>query len=195
MPTPNLNLYPPDGYRYEDPKAGVISGGNWPDVIRKLRDFRIRHGIAVGAPQTEIFNQFCSKYPEQCKPSISPENTKQGFVVDTRKVDFPRLVMNWLAAAYTKVNKGKLGWVSQEEAYRRAAICANCPSQAVWTTLCTGCNKNIHLLVDDLMRQRKENAVSRGLQGCTTHGEDVRLSVHLQQADSNNPKKPPHCWR
>ena len=195
MPTPNLNLYPPGGYSYDDPKGGTISGGNWPEVIRKLRDFRIRAKLPVGAPEKEIFEQFCARYPEMCKPSISPENAKQGFVVDTREVAFPRLVMNWLAAAYTRINRGRLGFVSQEEAYRRAAICANCPSQAVWTTLCTGCNKNIHLLVDEVMRQRKENSISRGLQGCTTHGEDVRMAVHLDQAESKTPKKPPHCWR
>ena len=195
MKVPNLNLYPPDGYSYEDPKAGLIQGGNWPEVVLKLRDFRRRSKQPIGKPEVDVFEQFCARNPEYCRPSAAPGQDTLGVQIETREVSFPVRVMNWLASAFTRVNRGLTKFVSQEEAYRRASVCASCPHQAVWTTLCTGCHKNIHLLVDEVMKDRKETAVCKGLQGCTVHNEDVRLSVHLDQPESTGTKKPTHCWR
>lgn len=195
MKTPNLNLYPPGGYSYEDPTAGVLTGGNWPEVILKLRDFRRRSRQPIGKPEVDVFTQFCERNPEYCRPSAAPGTDQLGVAVEVRDVPFPRRVLNWVAATFTRINRGKLPFVSQEEAYRRANICANCPHQSVWNTLCSGCNKNIHLLVDEVMKDRKETAVCRGLQGCTVHNEDVRLAVHLDQPESQNPTKPGFCWR
>lgn len=191
--TPNLNLYPPEGYSFRDARAGEITGGNWPEVINKLRAYRVRAGLPVGKPEEEVFEQFCGRHPDYCRRGgASPGSTVR---VAVKAQDFPYTVMNWLAATFTDLNRGKIKTVSMEEAARRAMICANCHRQTVWRTGCMGCNKNIHVLINEVMKTRKETPVSRGLQGCVAFGDDVRLAVHLDQKTKPVNEKPPHCWR
>jgi len=190
--TPNLNLYPPEGYVFHDPKAGDIVGGNWPEVITKLRAYRIGANLPVGAPETEVYEQFCRLNPSHCHGGELVNGQVQ---VQVKRGDYPMAVMAWLSLAFTKVNRQKLGFVSKEEAARRAELCANCPKQQVWKTGCMGCHQNIHLLVDELLKGRKETAVAKGLQGCSVYNEDTRASVHLDQVEDERSAAPKFCWR
>ena len=191
--TPNLNLYPPEGYVFVDARAGTVTGGNWPEVINKLRAFRVGAGLPVGDVKAEVFAWFCQRHPDYCRDGgVNSGETRK---VAVKQSDFPSQVITWLAAAFTSIFRQKLGFVDTAEAKRRAEICAVCPKHVVWRTGCMGCNKNIHTLVDQALKGRKEPAVAAGLQGCAVFAEDVRLAVHLNQPPKSADGKPGHCWR
>ena len=100
------------------------------------------------------------------------------------------------AAAFVK-SGGKL--VSQEEANRRAAICATCPYNAANHRKGPGCTscfaKRAWLFFQKKVRSDHDNELTY----CKVCGCNLKLKVHFPLGSIDNkgilPEYPAHCWQ
>lgn len=192
MNRPNLNLYPPEGYKYTDRRNGglVYEGGNWPEVFEKMRADRIRNKWPAGDPQAEVFEWFCSQYPRYCRDRKMTEAFER--MAET-PVGFAHTMMNWVGSVFDKVQSGKLGYVGEEQTEARIKICASCKFQRGWSVGCVGCARNFTATTGILLAKRPPGANSNALGGCEALKEETRVSTHLNlqpRADA-----PEWCWR
>ena len=190
MNTPNFNLFPPGGYAFKDPESGItFTGGNWPQVLESLRAYRETNRLPPGNPEREVYDQFCLEFPHYC------ESGKQARMFARMAVSmegFVSAMQAWIAQAFTWVNARKVGYVSREEAERRARICRTCPRQRAWSVGCAGCERNIRSVIKHILGRRK---APDELHGCSLLREDTSLSCHLTLDPVTVPGMPSKCWR
>lgn len=183
----NPNLYPPDGYVFEDADGVKHIGEGWKDLFQKIRDYRARNGKAEGDVEAEVNTQHCAKYPGLCKapPGLPPA---PAYVMINPRVS------NWLSWILTnRRQQGKPVHVPAAEAARRAKICAVCPRQQALSSACSSC-------LGTLRDARKvvlagQTPANRSLHPCSVLGEDTYIAVHLDLPPVADPKLPAHCWR
>lgn len=183
----NPNLYPPDGYVFEDSDGVKHRGDSWKDLFRKVGEYRARNGKPKGDIEAEVNTQHCAKTPGLCHapPGLPPTPLASG--INHR-------VLNWLSHVLT--NRRQTGTpilVASPEAERRAAICAVCPRQQTLSSACEACLNSVRDARKVLLDGR--TPVNRGLSPCGTLGEDTFVSVHLDLPPEADPALPPKCWR
>lgn len=85
-------------------------------------------------------------------------------------------------------------FVSQEEAERRASICATCPKNQV-VHGCWGCAGILKLVTQYL--GKKHTSKDRALESCAVCGCVLRAKVWLEKGtiDNTGLEYPEHCWQ
>jgi len=191
---PNRDLAPRNGYTFADPSGVTITGrGSWESLIANLTEFRKRGGFPPGDPKTEIYQQYCNQFHEACVGG-----TARAFqTLWTASGNFNNRVMNWLASIFSAVNRRQVGYVSNEEAQRRARICVACPRQAEFLkgADCKTCQADSVTLVKLLTQHRVQPGETPVLRGCNVLNEDTRASIHLDQPPVQRDGLPINCWR
>lgn len=158
---------------------------SWEALAHKVTQYRVDAGFVVGEPLKEIYAQACVNYPERCKP------------LDRKR---PR--------AYNALNKRVLGWIidmlvfhqkdllgKQTDPYtlvHRTTICKQCPMQKSWKSDCKHCSVQVEQVAKGILPSVELDAA---LKACDVLGEDTRVSVHINQAGSDDPDLPHFCWR
>jgi hypothetical protein len=103
-------------------------------------------------------------------------------------------IVRWVKAMYQFAINGKFELVSQEEAERRAKICAACPHQ-IATSGCWGC-KGIAGMLPHIAGARKTSYDPQlkacGICGCY-NAVSVHLPVDVQGGEGLN--FPDFCWK
>lgn len=180
----NPNLYPPDGYIFTEPDGTRHRGESWRDLKEKIVRYRAANKFPPGDPETEITNQLCARVPSFCSRS-NPQPVRIG-------PTFNAVVIGWLSRILSFKRKAALPRVTDEEAARRASICANCPAQRSLNMTCGSCLVEI----DKLRRAVLDGAETqhKNLQPCAVLGEDCSTSVHIEQPPVTG-QTPSNCWR
>ena len=183
----NPNLYPPDGYVFEDSDGVKHRGDSWKDLFRLIREYRVRNGKPAGDIEAEVNTQHCAKAPGLCHAPPGPPPAPLSAGINHR-------VLNWLGYILTnRRQKGTPALVAPEEAARRAAICAVCPQQHALSSACEAC---LHSVRDARKAILAEvTPANRSLSPCGALGEDCFVSVHLDLKPENEPGMTPECWR
>lgn len=113
-----------------DPKDWII-GGDFQDLIAKVNSFRISNGYPLGNPEAEIQDFICRTTGAQCVPA-NPAKPMPGR--KARGGDVARFLgamASWMVSS---------AYVDQEEAERRAEICAGCAFNVpIDDSNCLGC--------------------------------------------------------
>lgn len=113
----DLMVTPPGYWRYPRPDGSFIIGGDFFDLVNRVSEFRIINQLPLGKPEEEIQDWLCRNTESPCRPA-APAKPEPGRKAKGRDVArFVKAVLLWGIAAET---------VSQEEADRRAEICAGC---------------------------------------------------------------------
>lgn len=192
----NPAVYPPDGHYFKqgDVKIKAASASK---LVQAVRDYRIAHHIPVGNPIQEINDFTCARYPVGC--SDVPDSYPMPDPVKHAKM--PGSVafgtQKWLTDLYRALINvpSQEARVSNEEAGRRAAICASCPYQAFWGTGCGGCDAGSKRLAFSI-RQGRDAPGGEKLQACGLLREDTRTSVFIKGLKpSDKTSLPANCWR
>jgi hypothetical protein len=183
----NPNLYPPDGYVFEDADGVKHRGDSWKDLFRLVREYRARNGKPPGDLEAEINTQQCAKTPGLCHAPPGPPPAPLAAGINHR-------VLNWLSHILTnRRQNGTPAHVSGEEAARRAAICAVCPRQQALSSACEACLHSIKDARKVILGE--QTPANRSLHPCGVLGEDTFSSVHLNLKPEIDPALPPYCWR
>jgi hypothetical protein len=165
----------------------VVRGGDWGDLVSNCQKVTVELG-RVPPPDLpmRIENALCSRLAGD--PNCVPCSH-----VASQSVNFGSIV-RWVRAMYSFATQGGFQLVDQEEAERRAEICAKCPMQ-VSTSGCWGC-KGIAGMLPAIAGARK-TPYDGQLKACGVCGCYNAVSVHLpkdvQEAEGLN--FPDWCWK
>jgi hypothetical protein len=187
-------ITPPGGWRYRQPETGFeFKAATLPALGRAVADHRKANGLQPGSPLDEIQAFVCAQLPlgsEDCTAEADPTE-----VADIAlKTDFSMEdVKRFLIAAKEALGQNKL--VTQEEADRRAGICASCPlNQSVggcWT--CQGLADWIFRIIGARVTAHASRLKQCGSCGCNIKAK-VWLPLDVARKVSEGYKFPSWCW-
>lgn len=160
-----------NGERYTDPIEDgkpPITGGDFPELVSRITEVRIVNNLPLGNAEAEAMDWICRHSGAPCappKPTGAPRRTARGMDV----VTFLRAMKDWALSAEI---------VPQEEAERRAEICAGCNRQGeIDDGACLGCFGMIGRIMQ-IIGQRKTR-VDAVLRFCTICGCSNALQCFL----------------
>lgn len=178
---------PPLGWWVKCPITGeVVHGGNFGEVVRNCEKKILEQNLIPPTDiNQQIENALCERLAgnRQCVPCSSVKQT----------LGFGEIV-RWVRAMYTFATKSQFQLVDQEEAERRAKICAACPHQ-ISTSGCWGC-KGIAGMLPAIAGARK-TSFDFQLKACGVCGCYNAVSVHLPLSVQQDASLdfPSHCWK
>jgi len=178
---------PPQGWWVTCPITGeIVRGGDWFDMVKNCEKLIMLRGLV---PPTDLISQIENSLCERlagsgnCVPCSSVKQT----------LGFGEIV-RWVRAMYNFATQSKFQLVDQEEAERRAKICAACPHQ-ISASGCWGC-KGIAGMLPAIAGARKTSYDGQ-LKACGVCGCFNAVSVHLPldvQQDAHL-SFPDYCWK
>jgi len=191
MPSPQgISVVPAEAYIYQDKNMPrPIEATDEVSLAQALRDYRIANGIPVGDPATDVAVSIASRLPQYHEPPphavsiINPKTLRDR-------------VTSWLSERFAGAHAGALQLVSDEEANRRAEICARCPRNQEWRHGCPPCVNNNERIVL-LMTQGQFTGFRQVLNACEVFGHELNSAVKLDKKhlnDSGKEEAPPQCW-
>jgi hypothetical protein len=182
----NKDYVPPKGFTCECPAVGgkVISD-SLPDLVEACSNHIVSKGQV---PPVDLYSLV--------QDSLCRSNLGWKFCVPCQKTTArvsAGAVIRWIKAMF-KFAKAGFTLVSQEEAERRAEICAGCPLQVATPAMCWGCH-GIAGLLPMIAGSRKTRLDSK-LEACSVCGCFNSVAVHIPlDCQESKGEYPPHCWK
>lgn len=191
------NMTPPQrdgwGWTFKDGPV-MITGHTFDDLVQNVGAWRIKNRRPMGDPEKEIEAQICELWPHFCTPEKGEKMPPPADKGVTAGPTLIQRVSKWLSIL------GKsLPFVNQDEAERRAAICASCKKNELWETGCATC---IQAARAELLKVRGGRSTTHDdkLQACIVSGIDNKTQVHialsaLNVTESQKKHLPANCWK
>lgn len=184
-------ITPPGGYTYTQEETNVTMNANsWEGLLDQVAKHRRSNNLPVPFNLSDIVaKQLCERQPEACvKREIKHNpNSKLDLNVALR---FTRTLMS-----------AGLKRVDQQEADRRAEICASCPDN-IEPQGCTPCRASVIKRVINLTVGDRQTTYDSELKSCKYCGCFNKAQVwfpleSLQKTitDAENQALPEHCWK
>lgn len=182
-------------YRWKDPITGVEVKGTTGDMVyNNAVAERTANGVHMGLEfWDEIMAEICKDYPKECS-SVDPTRIR------ARGWSMGDIVRGSLVMLNHKLSGSEL--VSQEEATRRAGICAQCPQASYFSKPCTGlCKELANLLAST---GNKSTPYDHDLRACNICGCWSKIQVWFPLETqcvgvTDDMKKQfesvPNCWK
>ena len=184
-------------YRWRDPITKVeVVGSHWNMLMNRIYDERKANGVPCGIEfEKEVEEALCRDYPQECEindPRFPRRVARLGFA---EIVAGTRLLL--------KVKLGGVPLVQQEEAARRADICATCPFNVHFNKPCAGLCGELYSVVKAIVGgaalPNEERVNSCSICGCFI-GAAVWLPVDVQRSVLTDDQKMqfdnvPNCWK
>ena len=191
----DISVVPPGGWRYRQTETGLeLKAATLGLLVDLVSSHRAANKLPAGNPRAEIQVYVCAQLPvgsEDCVGELEGSDhdndiaLKRDFTMDD--------VKRFLVAA--KEALGRKGLVGQEEADRRAGICAACPmNQTVggcWT--CRGLAEWIFRLIGTRVTAHASRLKQCGSCGCNIKAK-VWLPLDVARKVSEGYQFPSWCW-
>jgi hypothetical protein len=186
-----LNVTPPGGWRFTDPNSGLVSEANiFPDLLQKVHQHR-RNNNFLPLTESEIEDIVCRSLTPAAQAEFCTDGARIPDAVPWTKVaEFIKTAAAWVAH--------RDAYVPQEEAERRAAICAGCPYNRGIAGNCAACHATVNALRTAVLK--KATRYDDKLKACALCGCDNKLTVHvplkaLETVSHDFSLAQPWCWR
>lgn len=197
MKTPKTSVVPPGGYHFYETHDGLrvkIESDSYEALSAALLRYRINNGIPPGNPQQDVFDYVCNTWPHYCHDN-DPYNKLVGREPSMGEM-LSRRVVVWMTKLW---NAGASNEVKNEEAERRAAICATCPLNVDYKAGgCGACLDGVERLAFTWLRTRKTTR-DKELKACSATGALNRCAVQAQSLPPMSAEQQvalhPNCWR
>ena len=184
---PRKTEVPPRGWFVNCPIVNEeVHGGDFWDMVGNCE--KLLHSKGIMPPVdfvSQIEHNLCDRLAgnTNCVPCSKSKQT----------LGFAQIV-RWVRAMYHFARTNKFQLVDQEEAERRAKICAACPYQ-IATSGCWGC-KGIAGMLPQIAGARKTSYDSQ-LKACGVCGCFNSVSVHLpiDSQGGEDLEFPDFCWK
>lgn len=181
----------PGGWRYRQPETGyVVHSIVWEELVRRVASHRVANGIAL-APgwEVQLEHDVCEQGQHDgrvCQFVAEPAPRRAVGLSDV--LNFLRVAARWLPSRE---------WAPQEEADRRAAICAKCPLNVI-VDGCSSCRNLVKDVAEFLGSRTTPDDGS--LNACGVCGCSNKAQVHLPMealAKGVTPDMefPEWCWK
>lgn len=193
----DTSLIPPGGWRYTqmlpDGTTVHLTGHSYDQLISRVELLRAGNGLDLSTGwreriEAEICEQ-CQLGPKRCTYEAPPVYAPKRLTLHD--------IMVFLAVVKSWVSTGR-EWVSQEEANRRAAICAACPNNVVIEG-CTSCSRLVEKITEVIgNRSTPYDGMLNGCQVCGCAGKvHVHLPIQVLARGVNENQDYPRdfCWK
>jgi hypothetical protein len=190
----NLSDGPPGGWRFKHLDTGFVSTGvTFQSLVQKVLQYRQNHQVPI---VSEGFARLSDEIEADICASMEPADqasycdTKFRLLTGIHWKEVWRFLLTlavWVKTGFTQV--------PQEEAERRAAICAVCPLN-VGLAGCAICRTSLKAMRDALMSASTTQDTK--LQACGVCGCDNKTQVHVSIAVLRTAKEleyPDWCWK
>lgn len=189
----------PDHFRFTHPEDGWVSKGiNWWEMWEGSDGSVVKHRQGNGYPpvtEAEVENQLC----EQIGPAYCQQDRPGQHRFVSTRLRWGDIVEG--AKAYVTLIASGFQTVSQEEADRRAKVCASCYLR-VQPQGCGACVKISRLIVGDIARKKTahdHHLVNRACGVCACPLASVVWFPMSALDKTDSPEKqaqwPSFCWR
>ena len=179
-------LIPPGGYHFLDRSGGAevrIDGGSFADVAKNVLSHRLRNSKPPGNPLQELYDYVCGNWGHICRET-SPQAPEGPEPLSSR-------MLVWLAQF--QATAGVDAGVEQQEANKRASICAGCPRNVQYYG-CTTCGEHIRSQTFIYLHNRTTPDSER-LHACDALAEPLKLTVFSRKLPKITADVPEFCWR
>jgi hypothetical protein len=197
------NTTPPGGWYYVQPESGrIFKHYSHDSFFDEIRAHRLAQGYPIEPDwQAEIEDEICRTHPEW---ALRVCNRVERHGLERRPLSlaamqsFINVVAAWIGGAVL----GRRVWVEQEEADRRAAICAQCDLNVAISGSCAACADQFGKVLA-IVGSRK-TALDKDLGACSLCGCLLRVAVHVpleaQCAGVSQKLRDefgavPYCWK
>ncbi len=180
---------PPGGWHYEDAEHKT-EGSGYPELVQAELTWRLQNQKVIGCVECDIEEFYRKNYPA----FVTTSPTIQVTVTDIQRSHGAQLVdgiHEWAIGLYRNPMSQEM--VSEQEALRRANICAMCSKNKEWKGGCHNCNENVERLLA-MIRKGKDVGLSNQLQGCTALRHCNRTAVWMNKDLISKAETPNNCW-
>lgn len=184
----NPNLYPSGGWFFRDASGVKHTANGFNALVTAVVQYRQRNGFPLGDPTAEVTAQLCSRTPGYCKDSNQVAPPPGGRV----PAHLGQKLLDRLSALVREKRFGRIKKVSDDEAQRRANICAQCPRQTGLPLTCGACITDVEKMRRGILDREP---IHQGIQVCRVWQDDLQTAVHLETGGSNHSDLPDFCWR
>lgn len=184
---PNPNLYPDGGYFFLEGDGTRFRGESWRDLIAKVTKYREVNKRPVGNPEEDVFAQYCARIPSHCKQMTAPAPPSH------HSITLNQRVLQASAKLMERKRKAAIPRVTDTEAIRRAEICKRCPFYKPLVRSCEACIRTLESARKVILD--KNPSQHQDLLACGALGEDLVLTVHIEQPAATGVDLPVDCWR
>lgn len=188
----SLDVGPPGNWRYRQEETGHwMTGITFGSLIKKVAQHRQNNKLPMGDVAKEIEEQICERMEAADQLANCDSGTRYASSVGWQQVE----AFLKTAGAYV-ASGGAL--VSQSEAERRAAICAQCPLN-VGMHGCSICRATIEVFRSSILKRSTEK--DKDLRACGVCGCENKAQVHLPLATLRagtgelDYSPNPQCWK
>lgn len=200
---PDLATSPPGGFEWTEPSTGAkFKHYDWIAFSDQVREHRLGNNIPMSPSwQEELVDQLCKQNAVRWQGVC--RRAKEGQVY--RKLDFGAAMSfgNLIRKWFKSWASGEPAFVPQEEAERRASICAGCPNNREITFSCGACMNAVLAVIALIVGKRKTEYDIR-LGACLICSCALKPAVHvpldIQHAGLTEDikeefKQVPWCWK
>jgi hypothetical protein len=180
----NPNVYPKEGYFFQDKDGAKIFGQTWNGVIARVVAYRKRANYEPGNPAEEVVAQACARNPVLC---VEDNGTNKEML---RRAPLKSRVLTWLNKL--RGNKNVISYVDDALARERQRVCASCPSNTPLPGGCASCAAAVKELRKEVLGSRFSD---QRMSACEILGEDVAVTTRIEITALDNGELPAACWR
>lgn len=183
------DVVPPDGFRYfQQETRFIVEAQDYWTWVAEVKKHRIGNGISLDGIEEQMQDQLCQTLPAGWCRQDDPNRPRPDMRFGLSDI------WNW-AVAHIKL--ATTGFVAQEEAERRAKICAGCYMNVMGQG-CQSCHKVAELFTTELAARKTES--DSFLRNCAACKCYLKALVHfpidiLQNHASVQPLLPSFCWQ
>ena len=190
------SVIPPGGFHFLDrsgPAEVRIEGSSPEDVAGNVLKFRLQNNRQPGNPMQELIDYVCGTWPHFCHDTNPPRLYESNPAAEPLGRRSAAMIGAWFAAASSDDG------VSQQEAERRASICAACPkNQPCEQGGCGACSDQITRLTF-IYRHGRQTPDDRRLKCCDVLSTPLQAVVWANGlppvTDTQRLELPHECWR
>lgn len=190
-------LVPARQWHYpERPGQEPIRAGSYSELVDALIQDRVDNQKTIGDPENDIRLYILKNFPDSA--SSVPSN-QAAIPKETLSRNLRERVQSWLGVRYALRAGGNDVLVSQEEAERRAQICAKCPANKEVPNDCPPCRANNNR-TGFLLRQGQQTETQ--VKFCEITGQcnstasflPEKMLKHRNRYLGELKEKAPACW-
>lgn len=174
----DMSNSPPNGWKIKVPKTGIeFKHYDYRAISKAYKSHCGANGILLSPNwEEEFISEMCKQNPHwgrQCRPTITNKVVKRRLSL-TAVLSFLNMMRAWAESTLS----GKAAFVTQEEAERRAGICANCPLNTTLQFSCGACMGAVLTLIQAIIGKRKTSQ-DEHLGACLICSCSLKAAVHV----------------
>lgn len=182
----NPNIFPHDGFWFQDADGSKHVGQSWAGVISRVKDYRKRNGKPTDTVDEEVITQACKRTPNICTDESA------SLKAQTRYVSLKGRILLWMHRMRELKKTVSMVFVNDGMHAARSDVCIRCPRNTGLPEGCGSCRAALKALMEEIIGRRTSDP---RLGGCATLGEYLPVSTWFDETTIANADLPAECWR